>query len=605
MSGHKKQTPAELCEALIREAYREVISHPMFKPFSDGFGSGASLLVGTSKHVTPPTPLRLTVTPFGQIHARPIPGWSKAQWVHGLASCILHLGLGHGAYAPPWTRERHVAAWLDVTRLLSGLKLTSEQPLQGFLASLPSGAMASMEDWLGTNGIPDPLISLLPYPSLSLFHPLEERQRPYAYFKTPNFVSLFETGVQNALEAALDVASGRRDSLTSPRAADGVGNQAKAWILAHYPLLASVASHFTIVESIEAARQRQVDVGMIDLSEKKVYLNPLAGLSKDEWVWVLAHEYLHAGLNHGRRQDGRDGPLWNVACDFAINDWLDRLRLGQRPSIGVLFDSQFRGWSAERIYEHITTRIRTYRKWSTFAGFQKQDFRGHMDGQDTDAERYCREALVQGFFKHQSVCRGLFPADMEEAIRALQQPVLPWNVLLGQWMDLHVAFPERRRTYMRQSRRQSAAPDTPLPRQVIREEFKSNAHTFGVVLDTSGSMSRTLLAKCLGVITQYALSHEVPGVRIVFCDAQPYDIGYVSPDDLLSQPLLVKGRGGTELASAVKHLHAAEDFPDDAPILILTDGFTDVFEVPRNHAYVLPRGHRLPFTSKGDVFYAS
>jgi predicted DNA-binding transcriptional regulator YafY len=51
--------------------------------------------------------------------------------------------------------------------------------------------------------------------------------------------------------------------------------------------------------------------------------------------------------------------------------------------------------------------------------------------------------------------------------------------------------------------------------------------TFGVVLDTSGSMERTVLARALGTIASYATSRDVPAVRVVFCDAAPYDEGYL------------------------------------------------------------------------------
>jgi predicted metal-dependent peptidase len=235
----------------------------------------------------------------------------------------------------------------------------------------------------------------------------------------------------------------------------------------------------------------------------------------------------------------------------------------------------------------------------------KRDFIGYSEFGDTTAEEYCRQALIQGAALHQTQgTRGLLPAELEEAIRALSQPIIPWDVQLGNWFDLHVPYPEKKRTYTRQSRRQQAAPDTPLPRSFIAEEYKNNGHTFGVILDTSGSMDRSLLAKALGTIAHYALAHEVPAVRLVFCDAQPYDVGYVSPDDLLSQPVRVLGRGGTVLAPAVAHFDSMKDFPLNAPLLVLTDGETDSFQIKRTHAFVLPKGKRLPFPA-ADVFYIS
>lgn len=66
----------------------------------------------------------------------------------------------------------------------------------------------------------------------------------------------------------------------------------------------------------------------------------------------------------------------------------------------------------------------------------------------------------------------------------------------------------------------------------------------------------------------------------------------------------VKGRGGTRLQPGVDMLLQAKDFPKDAPVLLITDGMIeDDLVVRREHAYLLPRGCRLPFRAKGDVFY--
>ncbi len=133
-------------------------------------------------------------------------------------------------------------------------------------------------------------------------------------------------------------------------------------------------------------------------------------------------------------------------------------------------------------------------------------------------------------------------------------------------------------------------------------EDAQRGRTFGVVLDTSGSMDRQILAKALGTIASYSLARDVPAVRVVFCDAVTYDQGYLSPEDIGGR-VKVRGRGGTVLQPGIDLLEHAPDFPDDGPILIITDGQCDRLQVRRDHAYVLPRGRHLPFVPKGKVFY--
>ena len=181
-------------------------------------------------------------------------------------------------------------------------------------------------------------------------------------------------------------------------------------------------------------------------------------------------------------------------------------------------------------------------------------------------------------------------------------PPIPWNVELGRWFDLHFAPLERRRTYARPSRRQGSTPDIPRPRYVLGE-FPECSRTFGVVLDTSGSMNARLIGYALGAIASYAAAKEVPFARVVFCDAEAYDAGYLAPEDVAGK-VEVKGRGGTILQPGINLLQNAKDFPKDAPILIITDGYVESnLTVKREHAFLIPRGNHLPFKARGKIFY--
>ena len=93
-------------------------------------------------------------------------------------------------------------------------------------------------------------------------------------------------------------------------------------------------------------------------------------------------------------------------------------------------------------------------------------------------------------------------------------------------------------------------------------------------------------------------------MRLICCDAAPYDLGYMPAADM-AQRIALKGRGGTVLQPGVDLLLAASDFPKDGPILIITDGQCDQLRVPRAHAYLLAPGKRLPFRSTAPVFVMS
>lgn len=120
-------------------------------------------------------------------------------------------------------------------------------------------------------------------------------------------------------------------------------------------------------------------------------------------------------------------------------------------------------------------------------------------------------------------------------------------------------------------------------------------------------MDRELLGRALGAIASYAEAREVPAVRLVLCDAAPYDRGIVAPNDLRGI-VAVQGRGGTVLQPAINHLISRPDFPPNAPVMILTDGYCEEeLTCPREHCFLLPRkrwqqGNATPLRTDAPIF---
>lgn len=68
--------------------------------------------------------------------------------------------------------------------------------------------------------------------------------------------------------------------------------------------------------------------------------------------------------------------------------------------------------------------------------------------------------------------------------------------------------------------------------------------------------------------------------------------GYQCPSGLFNAVYLI-GYGGLE---------AAKDFPNDAPVLVITDGGYDRLTLRGEHAFLMPLGMSLPFKPRGPVF---
>ena len=160
----------------------------------------------------------------------------------------------------------------------------------------------------------------------------------------------------------------------------------------------------------------EIHIAAVDAEQGIIYANPSCGFSEEEWIFVLAHEYLHAGLQHQKRCNGRDFFLWNIACDYVINDWLHEMEIGRMPPDGLLYDETLHNKSAESIYDLIVKEIRKYKKRNTFRGFGRGDMfngnRPHFTGRENGVslDELLKNALREGLDYHQEHNRGFLPA---------------------------------------------------------------------------------------------------------------------------------------------------------------------------------------------------
>ncbi len=548
----------------------------------------------------------LAVSPSGILYLHAKRKADAAAWTRVIAVALVCLGFGLVRRGEP--RELwELASILVADRFCDELKLGAlPEDLHYTPIVLPVGGAESLLRQFCVSGA-DPLMSELftSFVGNSSFFCGFDAPRP-TWQRQPNWPDLLADGIARGVGRALLVASGtsNADDAIKPLTR---AMRAKRRLMDHYPLLGALAAGFDIEEDILLCNQYEIRVAAIDVGARRIWMNPAAGLSESECLFVFAHELLHAGLNHASRRRGRDPLLWNIACDFVINGWLLEMAIGTPPHIGLLHDAGFSSHSSEEVYDILAKEIRRARKLATLRGVGAQDLIGEDEGQlFTDAESYCRRALAQGSDRFcMGESRGLLPAGLAEEIRSLNQPPIPWDVKLAQWFDERFAPPELRRSYARPSRRQSATPDVARPTVVKPTEEQRASRVFGVVLDTSGSMETQLLGKALGAIASYALARDVASVRLICCDAQAYDSGWVEPERLLDR-FSLRGRGGTILQPGLDRLKELADkgeFPRLGPLLIITDGYCeDKLTIAMDHAYLLPEHRRLPFRAQGEVF---
>ncbi|MFC7221147.1 hypothetical protein ACFQLX_23735 [Streptomyces polyrhachis] len=539
----------------------------------------------------------------GTLHVHRSRHAEPAAWAWALAHCLLHLGFGHapaahGVRTQP-DRWELAARCAVVNRFLLTFAVGSAP--EHHPADYPGAGEEELATRWRRDGIPPA------YADCGAAHSEPDLVLvPSAGWRQPQDWQLaFAHALTRTVSASMDVAGGRRESLGGEPVRRSPWERALNWFVSSYPLLGALAAGFTLVADAELARAHRISIAAVNPTAGEIYVNPLRSLTEEEWRFTLAHEMLHAALRHGDRCGPRDPYLFNIAADYVINGWLLEMGVGHMPE-GLLHDPALAGQSTEEVYDRIAADRRRLRRLATMRGKGLGDVLGeplpHAPRDYVDLDEFYRRGLQQGFELHQRN-RGLLPAGLIEEIRALSQPPVPWDARLARWFDEYVPSPEPLRSYGRPGRRQASTPDIPRAGRYFPPEATPR-HTFGVLLDTSGSMDRVLLGKALGAIASYATARDVPAARVVFCDVAPHDAGYLPATEIAGR-VRVRGRGGTVLQPGLDLLERAEDFPRAAPVLIITDGDCDVLRVRREHAYLLPAGSTLPFTPRAPVFRLS
>ncbi len=593
--------PKEL--VALYKGFDIIKSHPLFSKL-DGTVVDKSAHLGGKGAIA-------CVTKTGEIFANYKHELSPPEWAYVLAHNLLHLAFGHfDKDKMPTTAELYPLVWnkacdIYVARFLADIgfgKAILNDPANEYSIKL-NDEVKIYEYILENEGVTPKqnygLNAVDAKDMIGVEHPIV-----YKNGEKNEYAETFSYAITHSMKMAVSEVGGHDISQKK----DTVISKAADWFLAHYPLLGGLASSFKIIEDIDICHRYEIHIAAVDATCGEIYANPSCGLTFEEWKFVLAHEYLHAGLCHHERCQGRNHYLWNVACDYVVNDWLHEMRIGNMPDEGLLYDESLHNMSAEAIYDIIVKEMRKFKKHATFRGYGQGDIIGnngpHFEGigKGISLDEFFKSSLREGLDYHITHSRGYIPAGLIEEIRALAMPPIPWEVQLGKWFDEQFPPLEKHRTYARPSRRQGSTPDIPRPSYVLQEK-DLESRTFGVVIDTSGSMCSSQIGLALGAIASYAMSKDVPFVRIIFCDAEATDAGYMAPEDIAGR-VEITGRGGTILQPGVDALEKAKDFPVSGPILVITDGdIEDNLRVKREHAYLIPNGKRLPFRPKGKVFY--
>jgi len=346
----------------------------------------------------------------------------------------------------------------------------------------------------------------------------------------------------------------------------------------------------------------------------QLFYNPseVDQIELEELVSVLAHEALHVALLHPLRREGRDPRMWNVACDYAINPLLKEARFALPK--GALISDRYRDKYAEEIYNDLMSSSssssassqssptsppspsssasssstttsssppsQTSSQTSCQAPSQAPQSQQTSSSQpspqpsadpskwggvvDPAPETNLKELESQ--LKQRIVAaaqaakkEGKIPGGLEEEIKKLLYPKLPWSELLRKFFN---SLTKDDYTFMRPNRRL-------LYRDLYFPSLYSpGAEAVVLAVDTSGSISTKELECFMSELNAILQIHNIKKLVVIQCDSKIQDVKEVIPPNPIP-PLQVKGRGGTDFRPVFEYV---EDHHLDPTCLIyLTD----------------------------------
>ena len=357
---------------------------------------------------------------------------------------------------------------------------------------------------------------------------------------------------------------------------------ARVGLLLRHPFFGNMATRLRILAADDWCPTAAVD-------GKNLYFNTqfFNAMSNKEIEFVIAHEILHCVFDHLERRQDRNAMIYNIACDYIVNNTLVRDRIGESPKIVDCFqDFKYDGWTSEEVYDDIFKKydeqelqalgelLDEHLDWEGDNG----DSEGGQEGEDSkgnsvskqrpkyskDELRKIRDEVKENMLSAaQSAGAGNIPAGVERMIKELTEPKMNWRELIRMQIQSTI---KNDFTFQRPSRK-GWHTGAILPGQNFDETID-----VCVALDMSGSIgddqARDFLSEIKGIMDEF----QDYNIKIWCFDTDVYNEQEYTADggeDLMDYE--IRGGGGTEFMCNWNYMKENDIQPKK--FIMFTDGY--------------------------------
>ena len=354
---------------------------------------------------------------------------------------------------------------------------------------------------------------------------------------------------------------------------------ARVGLLLRHPFFGNMATRLGIQECDEWCPTAATD-------GRNLYYNTkfFSKLSSREIEFVIAHEILHCVFDHIGRTEQRDRQIYNVACDYIVNNTLVRDNIGEKPKdIPIFQDFKYEGWSSEKVYDEI------YKKYDE-KQLQKlgQLLDEHLDWGDDNGQgsskddkdkdkgkqkkpafskeelRKIRDEIKDSILQSaQAAGAGNLPKEVERIVQSMTNPKMNWREILQTQIQSTIKSDY---SFMRPSRKGWHS-GVVLPGSQFEQTID-----IAVAIDASGSISEKQLTVFLSEIKSIMDQYKDYKIKVWTFDTEVYNEQDYGPNDGDISQYSITGGGGTDFMCNWEYMKANDIVPKR--LIMFTDGYT-------------------------------
>lgn len=361
--------------------------------------------------------------------------------------------------------------------------------------------------------------------------------------------------------------------------------EARVKLLFDFPFFGNLASRMKLIDATKWCPTAATD-------GRNFYYNRefIRKLTKEQLLFLMGHEVLHAVYDHLGRRAGRDPQIWNMANDYIVNFTLVKERIGEMIKGGLYSDKYTDELTSDEVYNLLQKNsVQIQMPLDVHLelggdGDDDNDGKNSGDGNGNGGGKTAtvtvvgedgppslseedlakiRNEMKAAVINAAQACAGKVPAGVKRLIEDITEPKMDWRTML----ECHIQSAIKDDFTWRRISKKSWGCGAILPGQNTMETID-----IAICIDCSGSISDQMLKDFLGEVKGIMEQYVDFKIRLWTFDTRVYNEQMFTPENLDEiYEYDIQGGGGTMFECNWEHMRENDIEPHK--LVMFTDGY--------------------------------